>query len=112
LNLAAAHGREKGHFVAGVEHRVPLGKFLISGSHDRRAIFGKVRDALGIKREELLDGRSIREVNGFLGLPNHIFQAAEEKDLHTDSLGDRRHKRIVSRAARSSQSDSVVARGR
>jgi len=98
LNLAAAHRREKSDFVARVEYRVPRSKFLIARSHDRRAILSEFRSAGGIHSKELFDGHGVREVEGFLGVPDNIFQAAEKQDLHTHSLGDRGHSKIVTRA--------------
>ncbi len=102
-SLAAADRREEGDFVAGVELRTPGGKFLIAGSHHGRAIFGELGNAPGIKSKELLDGESIRKVQGFLGLADDIFQAAKKQHLHADGLSDRRHRRIVARAGASSQ---------
>jgi hypothetical protein len=98
LNLAAAHRREKSDFVARVEYRVPRSKFLIARSHDRRAIPGEFRSAGNIHRKELFDGHGVREAEGFLGVPDNIFQTAEKQDLHTHSLGDRGHSKIVTRA--------------
>ena len=55
-DLAAAHGREKGNFVAGAERGVPGSKFLVARSDDRGAEFCEFGMARGVQSEELLDG--------------------------------------------------------
>ncbi len=96
---AAAHGRKESHFVAGAERSVPGSKFLIAGSDHGRAVFHEFRNARCIEGEELFYGRGIGEIEGFFGMADNIFQAAEEQDLHPDSLRNRGHKGIVTRAA-------------
>jgi hypothetical protein len=90
--LAAAHGREEGDFVAGVERSVPGGEFLVAGGDERGAKFcefGNLRDKVG---EELLDGGGIRNLQRFLGVAGNFLKAAEEEDFDADGLGNRWHK--------------------
>ena len=98
--LAAAHGREEGDFVAGTEGRVPGGEFLIAGGDERRAVFGELGIAGGIKSEELFDGGGVGEVNRILGAADEVLEAAEEEDFETSGLGDGVHRGIVTRAQR------------
>ena len=100
---ATADGWEEGDFITRMEHGIPSGKLLIAGSEDGGAVFGELRNALRIKSKELFDRGGLSEVQRFFRLTDHVFQAAEEKDLYADGLRDRSHKRIVARAGRSSQ---------
>lgn len=84
--LAAADGWEEGDFITGMEHSIPGSELLITGSYNRRAVFGKFGNALAIKSKELLDGGGVRKIQRFLSVANKILQTAEEKDLHPDSL--------------------------
>lgn len=111
LNLAAAYRREERYFVAGLQQGVPGGKLLIARGHDGGTVFGQLRDSLRIECKELLDCGCLVEVKRILGLADNVFQAAEEKDLDANSLGDRRHKGIVARAAESSHSDTRLVTG-
>jgi hypothetical protein len=81
---AAAHGREKGNFVAGTESGIPGGKFLVAGSDNGGAIFGEIRMAGGVKGKELLDGGAVRELKGILRLAGEFLETAEKEDLHTN----------------------------
>jgi hypothetical protein len=95
---AAAHGREEGDFVAGVERRVPSGEFLIAGGNKRGAEFGELRMARGVEDEELFDGGGVGGGDGFLGVAEDFLEAAEEEDFEANGLGDGGHGGIVTRA--------------
>jgi hypothetical protein len=77
---AAAHGREEGDFVTGVESRVPGGEFLIAGGDQGGAKFCELRVARGVESEELFDGGGIGRGEGFLGVADDFFEATEEED--------------------------------
>lgn len=100
---SAADGRQKGHFVAGMERRIPRSEFLIARSHDGRSVFDKFRNPRDVSGKELLDGGSVAKIQRFLGVADDIFQAAEEQDLYTSTLGNKGHRRIVARAYRCGQ---------
>jgi len=107
-DLAAAHGREEGDFVTGVKRCVPRSELLIVGSDDRRAVFCKFRNALGVECEELLNGGGFRDFERFLGMANDVLQTAKEEDLHANRLRDRRHRGIVARAGGMQPAGGVI----
>jgi hypothetical protein len=92
---AAAHGREEGDFVAGVESSVPGGEFLIAGGDQGGAKFCELRVARGVESEELFDGGGIGRGEGFLGVADDFFEATEEEDFEGDRLGNGGHGEIV-----------------
>jgi len=94
---AAAHGRKEGDFVAGVERSVPGGEFLVTGGDERGAEFCELGMAGGEKGEELFDGGGVGGSDGFFGVAEDFFQAAEEEDFDANGLGDGWHGGIVTR---------------
>jgi hypothetical protein len=96
---AAAHGGEKGNFVAGAERSIPGSKFLVAGGDNRGAVFCKLGVARGVMGEELLDGRGIGEFKRILDLAGEFLEAAEKEDLDANRLGDWWHRGIVTRGA-------------
>ena len=85
--LAAAHGREEGDFVAGVQRRVPGGEFLIAGSDYGGAIFREFGNSVDVGSEELLDGRVGGEIDAVFTEAHEIFEASKEEDFDADGLG-------------------------
>ncbi len=75
---AAAHGRQKGDFVAGAQRRIPGGEFLVARSDYRGAILCQLRMARSVKSEELLDRCCVGGLDGILGVACELFEAAEE----------------------------------
>jgi len=95
--LAAAHGREEGDFVAGMESRVPGGEFLIAGGHQRGAEVSQVGIPGGKVGKELLDRSSVGKLKRFLGVADDFLESAKEEDFDADGLRNRWHRRIVTR---------------
>lgn len=75
---AAAHGREKGDFVAGAQRRFPCSEFLVARSNYRGAIFCQLRMACRVKCEKLFDRCGFGRVDGILGTADEFFETAEE----------------------------------
>jgi len=75
---AAAHGGEKGDFVAGAKTGIPGGKFLVARSDYRRTILCKIGMASGVEGEKLLDGSGVGELKGILCVTGEFLKAAEE----------------------------------
>jgi hypothetical protein len=84
--LAAAHGREKGDFVAGTERRIPGGEFLIARSDHRGAVFHELGMARRVESEKLLDRGGVGELSGVLGVAGELLEAAEKQDLYANRL--------------------------
>jgi len=101
--LAAAHGREEGDFIAGVERSVPGGEFLVAGGDERGAEFCELGMAGGVESEELLDGGGVGGGDGFLGVAEDFFEAAKEEDFEANGLSDGGHGGIVTRGTGRSQ---------
>ncbi len=75
---AAAHGRQKGDFVAGAQRRIPCSEFLVARSNYRRAVFCQLRMARSVKSKKLLDRCGFGGLDGILGLTCKLFETAEE----------------------------------
>jgi len=96
--LAAAHGREEGDLVAGVERRVPGGEFLIARGDYGRAVFGEFGNLTCVGVEELFNGGVGWEIDAVFREAGEIFEASKEEDFDADGLGGGWHKGIVTRA--------------
>jgi hypothetical protein len=83
---AAAHGREKGDFVAGAERRIPGGELLIARSDHRGAVFCKIRNPRRVDSEELLNRHCVCELDGIFGMAGEFLKAAEKQDFHANRL--------------------------
>jgi hypothetical protein len=75
---AAAHGRQKGDFVAGAQGRIPWSEFLVSRSDYRGAVFCQLRMARSVKSKKLLDSCRVGRLDGILDLTCKLFETAEE----------------------------------
>jgi len=84
----AAHGREKRHFIARMERRIPGREFLIAGCHERGAVSCQFRKARDVLREKLLDRRAVDGFDDLLGSTGNFLQPSEEEDFHANRLGD------------------------
>jgi hypothetical protein len=89
---------KKSDFIAGVQCRAPGGEFLIARSDQRGAEAGELGMARAVMGEELLDARTVGEVDGIFRAADDFFEAAEEENFNAHGLRNRRHRRIVARA--------------
>ncbi len=100
VDSAAAHGRKKGNFVAGMERGIPVGEFLIERGDDGRAVFGEYGMARGVQCEELFERGEFGNFGGVLRQADDVLQAPEKEHLDADSSGDGGHGGIVTRVQR------------
>ncbi len=98
---AAAYGRQKSDFIAGVEGGVPVRELPIARGHQRGAILLELRETRSVGGEERFDARVAGNFKRFLSAADYFFQAAEEKNLNADGLRNGRHGTIVTRVAES-----------
>jgi hypothetical protein len=96
---AAAHGGKESDFVAGMEKRVPGGKFLVVGGDERRTVFGELGIARGVESEELFDGGGVGRFDGILSVADDFLEAAEKENFEASGLGNGGHAGIVARVA-------------
>jgi len=83
---AAAHGREKGDFVAGAQRSIPGGEFLVARSDYRGAVFCELGVARRVDSEKLFDCRGVSQLGGVLGVAGELFETAEKEDRHANRL--------------------------
>lgn len=93
--LAAAYGRQKGHFIAGVEGGAPCSELPIARGYQGGAILLKAGITRGVFGEESFDVRVDLQVERVFGAAGDFFQAAKEEDLDADGRRYRRHVTIV-----------------
>jgi hypothetical protein len=96
---AATYRRKKGDFVAGMQRRAPSGEFLIARGYQGGAEAGQLRAARNEGGEKLLDTRTGRQFDRFLGSACNFPEAAEEENLYVDGRRYAAHGGIVTRGA-------------
>jgi hypothetical protein len=96
---AATYRRKKGDFVAWMEWRTPSSEFLIARGYQGGAETGQLRPARNEGGEKLLDTRTGRKLDRFLGSACNFPEATEEENLYVDGRRNAAHGGIVTRGA-------------
>jgi hypothetical protein len=98
--LPAADRGDESDLVTVFEGSIPGGELLVAGSDERRTEGGEFRVARGKVCEKIIDCGAVAKFDGIVGATEEVFDLAEEEHGYANTLRDRWHTRIVTRAGK------------